>query len=35
MATYDGLAIEQLATGVTTSLKSRLRRVARALLETS
>ena len=35
MATYDGLEIEQLATGVNTSLKSRLRRVARALLETS
>jgi DNA-binding transcriptional regulator YbjK len=35
MATYDGLEIEQLATGVNTSLTSRLRRVARALLETS
>ena len=35
MATYDGLQIEQLATGVNTSLRSRLRRVARALLETS
>ncbi|MGI9183597.1 MAG: TetR/AcrR family transcriptional regulator [Solirubrobacteraceae bacterium] len=35
MATYDGLQFEQLATGVSTSLTSRLRRVARSLLETS
>lgn len=35
MATYDGLQIEQLATGVSTRLTSRLRRVARALLEGS
>jgi hypothetical protein len=35
MATYDGLQIEQLATGVSTSLTSRLRRIARALVERS
>jgi DNA-binding transcriptional regulator YbjK len=35
MATYDGLLIEQLATGVSATLTSRLRRVARALLEAS
>ncbi len=33
MATYDGLLIDQLATGVSANLTSRLRRVARALLE--
>lgn len=35
MATYDGLLIDQLATGVSANLTSRLRRVARALLEAS
>ena len=35
MATYDGLQIEQLSTGVSTSLTSRLRRVARALVQAS
>lgn len=35
MATHDGLLIEQLATGVSANLGSRLRRLARALLETS
>jgi DNA-binding transcriptional regulator YbjK len=34
MASYDGLLIDQLATGVSANVTSRLRRVARALLET-
>lgn len=35
MAAYDGLALEQLASGVSADLTSRLRRLARALLESS
>ncbi len=35
MAAYDGLLLEQLAAGVSANLSSRLRRLIRALLESS
>jgi DNA-binding transcriptional regulator YbjK len=35
MAAYDGLLLEQLAAGVSANLSSRLRRLARALLESA